>query len=111
MPGERTRTRPHRADWCGRAANGGWPAAEVPALKRLRGSWHRWRYPFTRRTPLLFETTYNPVTLAAERRIVDWRPILWLVALLVLAIAPPPFGNNSFILPPPPASRCTRRST
>ena len=37
-------------------------------------------------------------TLAAERRIVDWRPILWLVALLVLAIAPPLLGNNSFIL-------------
>ena len=71
----------------------------LPALKGRGGAaWHRWRYPFTRRTPLLLETTYNPATLAAERRIVDWRPILWLVALLVLAIAPPPLGNNSFIL-------------
>ena len=53
--------------------------------------------PVTRRTPLLFETTYNPTTLAAERRIFDRRPILWLLALIVLAIAPPLFGNNSFV--------------
>jgi branched-chain amino acid transport system permease protein len=70
----------------------------LPALKGHGGtSWHRWRYPFTRRAPLLFETTYNPITLAAERRILDRRPILWLLALIVLAIAPPLFGNNSFV--------------
>ena len=70
-------------------------------LPRLRGhgahSWRRWRYPFTRRTPLLFDTVYNPVTLAAERRIVDKRPVLWLAALLVLAIVPPLIGDNSFV--------------
>jgi hypothetical protein len=37
----------------------------------------------------LFETTYNRVTLAAEGRILNWRPILWLLALVVLAIVPP----------------------
>jgi branched-chain amino acid transport system permease protein len=70
----------------------------LPALHGHGGaSWHRWRYPLTRRTPLLFETTYNPTTLAAERRILDRRPILWLLALIVLAIAPPLLGNNSFV--------------
>jgi len=70
----------------------------LPALKGHGGaSWHRWRYPFTRRTPLLIETDYNPTTLAAERRILNPRPILWLVALILLAIIPPVFGNNSFI--------------
>src|SRR4051794_36977017 len=70
-------------------------------LRALKGhggtSWRRWRYPLTGRTPLLFETTYNPLTLAAERRVVDRRPIMWLGALIVLAIAPPLFGNNSFV--------------
>ena len=70
----------------------------LPSLKGHGGtSWRRWRYPLTRRTPLLYETTYNPVTLAAERRILDRRPIFWLVALIVIAIVPPIFGNNSFI--------------
>src|ERR1700712_3509575 len=70
----------------------------LPALKGHGGtSWRRWRYPFTRRTPLLFETVYNPVTLAAERRILDRRPGVWLLALIVLAVAPPLFGNNSFV--------------
>ena len=58
---------------------------------------HRWRYPLTRRTPLLIETSFNPVTLAAEKRIVDKRPIWWVLALIVLAIAPPVVGTNSFI--------------
>jgi branched-chain amino acid transport system permease protein len=71
----------------------------VPTLKGRGGvGWHRWRYPFTRRTPLLVETSYNPITLAAERRILNPRPILWLLALAVLAIAPPLLGNNSFVL-------------
>ena len=47
--------------------------------------------------PLLFETTYNPLTLATERRLVDKRPIVWLIALAVFAIAPPLFGGNSFV--------------
>jgi branched-chain amino acid transport system permease protein len=70
----------------------------LPALRGHGGaSWHRWRYPLTRRTPLLYETSYNPVTLAAERRIVNPGPLLWLAALAVLAIAPPLLGNNSFV--------------
>jgi branched-chain amino acid transport system permease protein len=69
-----------------------------PGLKGRGGdNWRRWRYPFTRRTPLLFETTYNPMTLKAERRLLDRRPVLWVLALAVLAVAPPQFGNNSFV--------------
>jgi len=70
-------------------------------LPRLKGhggaSWHRWRYPLTRRTPLLIETDYSLTTLTAERRILNPRPVLWLLALAILAIAPPLFGNNSFV--------------
>jgi len=58
---------------------------------------HRWRYPLTRRTPLLIETGFNPTTLATEHRIIDKRPLWWLAGLLVLAIVPPVVGNNSFI--------------
>jgi len=68
----------------------------------LRGhgpaSWQRWRYPFTRRTPLLSETDYNPITLNAERRILNLAPILWVIGLLVVAVIPPLIGNNSFVL-------------
>src|SRR5882672_7130569 len=71
----------------------------LPLLRGRGGaSWHRWRYPFTRRTPLLTETDYNPTTLAAERRILNPAPILWLIGLAVLAVAPPQIGNNSFVL-------------
>ena len=70
-------------------------------LPRLRGHggaiWHRWRYPFTRRVPLLFETTYNPKTLRIDRKIVDKRPLYWLAGLSVLLIAPPALGDNSFL--------------
>lgn len=70
----------------------------LPALAGHGGAgWRRWRYPFTRRTLLLVETAFNPLTLTAERRIADRRPILWLVFLAVLAAAPAPLGNNSFI--------------
>ena len=70
------------------------------SLLRGRGgaSWHRWRYPFTRRTPLLTETDYNPFTLAAERKILNPSPILWVIGLAVIAVFPPIFGNNSFVL-------------
>jgi len=71
----------------------------LPVLRGHGGaSWHRWRYPFTRRTPLLVETDYNPTTLGAERRILNPAPILWLIGLAALAVAPPQIGNNSFIL-------------
>jgi len=70
----------------------------LPGLKGHGGaSWHRWRYPLTRRTPLLIETEFNATTLQPERRILNPRPILWVVALAVLAVAPPLFGNNSFV--------------
>ena len=57
----------------------------------------RWRYPFTRRTPLLLRTTYHPRTLAAERRIVDKRPLYWIAALAVIAVAPPLLGSNALL--------------
>lgn len=71
-------------------------------LPILRGhgaaSWQRWRYPFTRRTPLLIETDYNPFTLGAERRILNPAPILWVIGLVLIAVIPPQIGNNSFVL-------------
>ena len=71
----------------------------LPVLRGHGGaSWRRWRYPFTRRTPLLIETNYNPFTLAAERRIRNPAPILWVIGLAVLAVAPPQIGSNSFVL-------------
>jgi branched-chain amino acid transport system permease protein len=71
----------------------------LPLLRGHGGaSWHRWRYPFTRRTPLLVETSYNPFTLAAERRILKPAPIFWVIGLALIAIAPPLFGSNSFVL-------------
>lgn len=70
----------------------------LPVLAGHGGaSWTRWRYPFTRRTPLLIETEYNPRTLAAERKIADKRPIYWLIALIVIAIVPPLLGDNSAV--------------
>ena len=68
----------------------------LPALKGRGGkTWLRWRYPFTRRTLLHTETLYNPRTLAAERTILDKRPIAWVVALLAIAVLPPLLGDNS----------------
>ena len=59
--------------------------------------WRRWRYPLTRRTPLQTTTIYNPLTLRAERRIVDKRPIYWIVGLLAITILPPLLGDNSTV--------------
>lgn len=59
--------------------------------------WRRWRYPFTRRSPLLIETIHNPRTLGAEKEILDKRPIYWIAGLAVLLIVPPVFGDNSFL--------------
>jgi branched-chain amino acid transport system permease protein len=70
----------------------------LPSLRGHGGAtWHKWRYPFTRLTPLPTETAYNPVTLAAERTILDRRPIYWLVALVALAVLPPLLGDNSAV--------------
>lgn len=70
-------------------------------LPRLHGHgerlWRRWRYPFTRRTPLLIETTHNPKTLAAQKQIIDKRPLYWIAGLLILFLVPPFLGNNSFL--------------
>lgn len=67
-----------------------------PAAHGAR-TWQCWRVPFTRRTPLQFHTDYNPLSLIAERRLVDSRPLWWLAAFAVLAIAPPLFGNDSVV--------------
>ena len=70
----------------------------LPVLKgHGDATWMRWRYPFTRRTPLLTQTTFNPVTLVAEKTILDKRPIYWLVALAAIAILPPLLGDNSVV--------------
>lgn len=70
----------------------------LPALRAHGGaSWRRWRYPLTRRTPLLIETEFNPQTLAAERHVRDKRPVIWLAALALIAACPPLFGNNSLL--------------
>ena len=59
-------------------------------------SWSRRRYPMTRRTLLLVRTDYNPRTLAAEKAVVDKRPLYWLAGLLVLATAPL-LGDNALL--------------
>ncbi len=70
----------------------------LPRLKGHGGAlWHRWRYPLTRRTPLLIETTYNPKTLGAEKKILDKRPLYWIAGLVFLLLVPPAFGSNSFL--------------
>jgi len=69
----------------------------LPALKGHGGAaWHRWRYPFTRRTPLLIDSAYNPLTLATERSIADKRPIVWVAALVLIATLPL-LGDNSVV--------------
>lgn len=57
---------------------------------RTRGAatWHRLRYPFTRRHVLWTRGEYNPRTLANEIRILDKRPIWWVLGLAALALAP-----------------------
>jgi branched-chain amino acid transport system permease protein len=54
--------------------------------------WSRWRYPFTRRTLLNIRGQYNPKDLAREKKIVDKRPIWWLLGLGALAVIPPIAG-------------------
>src|SRR5262249_56415858 len=101
LPRERRpRTRHARGERGRRAAPpAGGGGALLPLLRGRGGaSWHRWRYPFTRRTPLLTETDYNPFTLAAERKILNPAPILWVIGLAVIAVLPPILGNNSFVL-------------
>jgi branched-chain amino acid transport system permease protein len=56
--------------------------------------WHRWRYPFTRRTPLLLGGDFNPRTLAAERTIIDKRPLYWLAFFAVVVAAGPLLGES-----------------
>ncbi len=65
-------------------------------LPRLQGHgdklWHRWRYPFTRRTVLNIHGRHHPYDLAVENRIVDKRPLWWLLGLALLAVVPPIAG-------------------
>lgn len=56
--------------------------------------WRRLRYPFTRRTPLLLDSAFNPRTLVAERTIVDKRPLYWLAFFAVMAAAAPLAGDT-----------------
>lgn len=65
-------------------------------LPRLHGHgdrlWRRWRWPLTRRTLLQVRGQYNPKDLAAERKIVDKRPLWWSAGLAALAVLPPLAG-------------------
>lgn len=65
-------------------------------LPRLYGhgarEWHRWRWPFTRRTLLNIRGQFNPKDLAAEKKIVDKRPLYWTAGLAALAVLPPLLG-------------------
>ncbi len=55
-------------------------------------TWQRWRWPFTRRTLLLVRGQYNAKDLAAERKIVDKRPLYWAAGLAALFVLPPLAG-------------------
>ncbi len=50
--------------------------------------WDRWRWWPTRRTLLSIKGHYNRKTLTAEKKILDRRPIYWVMCLLILALGP-----------------------
>lgn len=51
-------------------------------------TWHRWRYPFTRRRILNIRGEYNAKSLRREKTILDRRPVYWMLSFLALLIAP-----------------------
>jgi len=51
-------------------------------------TWARWRWWPTRRNMLHIKGLYNRKTLNAEKKILDRRPIYWVICLFLLAIAP-----------------------
>lgn len=54
--------------------------------------WQRWRWPGTRRTLLNLSGQYNPKDLAAERKVIDKRPLYWIAGLAALFVVPPLLG-------------------
>src|SRR5579875_1289445 len=82
------------------AIEGAPPAARDLQAPQEEHAWgrprRRLRYPFTRRTPLLIRTGYDPRSLARSWTILDRRPLYWTAALIVLAVAPQ-FGSNSLL--------------
>lgn len=56
--------------------------------------WNRWRWWPTRRNLLHIKGKYNRKTLAAEKKIVDRRPIYWALCLLIIALGPFFFPSN-----------------
>lgn len=54
--------------------------------------WRRWRWPGTRRHVLQLRGQHNPKDLGAELKVVDKRPLAWVVGLLLLALVPPAVG-------------------
>lgn len=50
--------------------------------------WDRWRFWPTRRNVLHIRGQYNRKTLSAQKKILDRRPIYWVVCLLAMAMAP-----------------------
>jgi branched-chain amino acid transport system permease protein len=57
-------------------------------------TWHRWRWWPTRRNMLHLRGLYNRKTLKAEKKILDRRPIYWIMCLFLLAIAPAFFPES-----------------
>lgn len=58
--------------------------------------WSRFRWWPTRRNLLHLKGLYNRKTLAAEKKILDRRPIYWALCLLILAIGPALFPASMY---------------
>ncbi|WP_396433047.1 branched-chain amino acid ABC transporter permease [Limnohabitans sp.] len=54
--------------------------------------WVRWRYPLTRRTVLSSQGRFNAKDLSREIKVLDKRPLWWLLGLSLLAVLPPVAG-------------------
>ncbi|MEM7170451.1 MAG: branched-chain amino acid ABC transporter permease [Pseudomonadota bacterium] len=50
--------------------------------------WHRWRWWPTRRYLLHIKGLYNRKTLVAEKKILDRRPIYWVICMTIIFLAP-----------------------
>jgi branched-chain amino acid transport system permease protein len=67
--------------------------------------WVRWRYPLTRRTVLSSQGRFNAKDLSREIKVLDKRPLWWLLGLSLLAVLPffPPgkiqFGGGEQFIP------------
>jgi branched-chain amino acid transport system permease protein len=72
-----------------RAVRPSWPV-------RTASTFHRWRWPFTKRPILRLEGRYNPITLQRELVLQDKKPLFWIGGLLFLLALPIAVGNERF---------------